>query len=75
MTWSLDDLIKGSPNLKYDFIFLGKQLMQKRWSNKNNTNLYWTDADKGNYKNYYELIMKHDLLSDYGVLIADNSTL
>ncbi|KAG1158200.1 hypothetical protein G6F37_006005 [Rhizopus arrhizus] len=50
---SLDDLIKESPNLKYDFIFL--------------------DADKGSYKNYYELIMKHGLLSDHGVLIADNT--
>ncbi|KAG1492969.1 hypothetical protein G6F46_009433 [Rhizopus delemar] len=50
---SLDDLIKESPSLKYDFIFL--------------------DADKGNYKNYYELIMKHGLLSDHGVLIADNT--
>ncbi|KAG1050942.1 hypothetical protein G6F43_006816 [Rhizopus delemar] len=31
------------------------------------------DADKGNYKNYYELIMKYDLLSNHGVLIADNT--
>ncbi|KAG1529544.1 hypothetical protein G6F51_014114 [Rhizopus arrhizus] len=52
---SLGALVKESPSLKYDFIFL--------------------DADKGNYKNYYELIMKHDLLSDHGVLVTDNSTL
>ncbi|KAG0743405.1 hypothetical protein G6F62_009351 [Rhizopus arrhizus] len=50
---SLGALVKESPSLKYDFIFL--------------------DADKGNYKNYYELIMKHDLLSDHGVLVTDNT--
>ncbi|KAG0821381.1 hypothetical protein G6F18_012215 [Rhizopus arrhizus] len=30
------------------------------------------DADKGSYINYYELIMKHNLLSDRGVLVVDN---
>lgn len=30
------------------------------------------DADKGGYINYYELILKHDLLSDHGLIVADN---
>jgi caffeoyl-CoA O-methyltransferase len=33
------------------------------------------DADKGGYINYYELIMKHDMLSDHGVIVADNGNL
>ncbi|KAG0941695.1 hypothetical protein G6F30_006105 [Rhizopus arrhizus] len=34
--------------------------------------LMFFDADKGSYINYYELIMKHNLLSDRGVLVVDN---
>ncbi len=32
-----------------------------------------TDADKGNYINYFNFIMDNDLLSDHGYILADNT--
>jgi predicted O-methyltransferase YrrM len=34
--------------------------------------LVMLDANKGAYIKYYDLIMENDLLSDNGVLVADN---
>ncbi|KAI7904426.1 O-methyltransferase [Cokeromyces recurvatus] len=39
---------------------------------KTQYDLIFMDADKGGYINYYELIMKYDLLSNRGVIVTDN---
>ncbi|KAI9485262.1 MAG: O-methyltransferase-domain-containing protein [Benjaminiella poitrasii] len=39
---------------------------------KTQYDLIFLDADKGGYINYFEIIMKYDLLSNNGVIVADN---
>ncbi|KAI7870106.1 O-methyltransferase-domain-containing protein [Mucor mucedo] len=41
-------------------------------SPKKQFDLIFLDADKGGYIDYYEMILSHNLLSDHGVIVADN---
>lgn len=58
---------------KYDLIFIGnhsKQSLSLVYTN----DMCQLDTDKGGYLNYFDLIMEHDLLTDQGIILADNGT-
>lgn len=61
--------------MQFDMIFLGMIQIGKPRRHVYmcaNKTLTFVDADKGGYIKYYNIILEKDLLSDNGVILADN---